>query len=164
MPLTNAVFITRSRIQLNLFKTDWLTLPNYQPPKNGFPGAILRLKETYLLFTSGKVVINRCKACPDVSECEKLLNIALEQPVLSHLSGAMKVGPVDLRLLNELVEHGEYEPELHAGLLYRIENVSVIIYQTGTVMCCGLKSFEHLEAVETEVCKLIDTYHIFKGQ
>lgn len=161
MPLTNAVYTGVIKGTVNLYNSRWLSLPQYTPPLNRFPGATVRLQSTYLVFTSGKVVINKCKAPPMIQECEALLGVAIENVKLSHMSGSMKVRDVKLNLLLDLVDGGEYEPEIHPGLLYKIDKVSVIVYHTGTIMYCGMRSFEQLMDVENEISMLIDSYRKF---
>lgn len=163
MPVTNMVFTVEALSPIDLYNPRWLALTEYTPPGRRFPGACLRLRETYLIFSSGKIVINKCKSTPDVGKAEYLLNISLTKPKLSHMSGSMKVGKVNLPVLYELVDGAEYEPEIHSGLLFKIGKVSVIVYHTGTVMYCGMRSCEHLERIEEEIVELIDNYRVFAG-
>jgi TATA-box binding protein (TBP) (component of TFIID and TFIIIB) len=143
------VFTAQVQGELNLWDPGWLRLYMYQPPRQRFPGGFLRLGTgTFLLFTSGKVVINGVRGLPDLSECEDLLKIKMTDLKLSHMSAYLKVVPIDLSILRHRIEAAVYEPEIHPGLIFKINRVSVIAYHTGTILVCGCRSVEHCEEIE----------------
>lgn len=157
MPISNMVFTTRTSHSLDLLQPAWLDILTYQPPRRRFPGGTLRTKDgTFLLFTSGNVVINGCTETPNLEHCETLLNIKLEVPKVRNVCGFLKLGKIDLAKIKGTLSGAEWEPELHSGLIFKLENVSVIVYHTGTVMYCGCKSISHCNDVENRLLTIIN--------
>ena len=154
--ISNQIFTASLRKQISLTDSCLMRLANYRPPKGRFPGGILKLASgTFLLFTSGKVVVNGVKDEPDELEFEMVTGHRLFDVTLSHCSGYMRVGPLCLSALHARI-NCQWEPELHPGILFKIENVSVIIYSTGTVMYCGCRGLVHATEVEENVLKMIN--------
>jgi TATA-box binding protein (TBP) (component of TFIID and TFIIIB) len=154
--ISNKIYTARVGHRIDLWDLDWLLLPQYRCPGERFPGACVKLKGgTYIIFNNGKVVINGVRDEPDVEEFEHLLNLKLYNVSMSHCSGYMRVGRLNLSLLRSEAG-GQYEPELHPGLLLKLGTVSVILYHTGTVMYCGCRTVEQAEAVEGEITELIN--------
>lgn len=157
MPISNIVLTTKTAHSLDLFQPRWLQLLTYQPPRRRFPGGTLRIKDgTFLLFTSGNVVINGCIGLPNLETCEQLLGIKLEEPRIRNVCGYLKLGAIKLSEMVLLIPGSEYEPELHPGLMFKQGTVSVIAYHTGTVMYCGCKSITHCMEVEESLTKIIN--------
>ena len=143
--------------KMDLFSKVLLKSPHYTRPSN-FTGGILKLPGgTYLLFESGKVVINGVKTLPDLPEFSLMTDILLTDLQLSHCSGSLNVGPQDLEELSHRIEHSTYEPELYPGLTFKIDNVSVIVQRKGTVMFCGCRNEDDAKRIGTEIMKLINT-------
>ena len=112
--ISNKTYTANVRTKLDLYSESLMRLPQYRPPKGGFPGAVLKLAcGTCLLFKSGKVVINGVKSEPDELEFEMVTYIRLYDVKLSHCSGYMKVGK--LNLANLKIAGSIFEPELHPG-------------------------------------------------
>lgn len=149
MPISNIVFTGHARKELDLWNSEWLAIITYQPPRRRFPGACLRLGSgTFLLFKSGNVVINGVTSLPDLNELRSLLGINLFDVRLSHISGYLKLDRIDLQESKKNFEHSTLEPEIHPGLIFKINKVSVIVYHTGTVIYCGCRSAEHADYIE----------------
>lgn len=152
MPISNMVYIARAGQSLDLWKSEWLEIMTYQPPRRQFPGACLRLGSgTFLLFESGKVVINGVKTTPVLDEVNHLLGVKLIDLQLSHISGYMTLQPIDLLAMAKAYTFATYEPEIHPGLIFKINNVSVIVYHTGSVIYCGCRSLGHTADIEAQV-------------
>ena len=155
--ISNKVFTANARCRLDLWSDALLTVPQYRQPRGRFPGAVLKLESaTFLIFASGKIVVTGLKTEPDELEFEMITDIRLFDIQLSHCSGYMHVGPVCIATLRDQTK-GEWEPELHPGLLFKLGNVSVSVYSSGTVMYCGCRSLEHAAAVECKVHELINS-------
>ena len=153
--ISNKIYTANVRTKLDLYSETLVKLPQYRPPKGGFPGAVLRLAcGTCLLFKSGKVVINGVKTEPDELEFEMVTDIRLYDVKLSHCSGYMKVGKLNLANLN--INGSIFEPEVHPGLMFKIDRVSVIVYHTGTIIFCGCRSVKHAYHVKCAITKLIN--------
>ena len=153
--ISNKIYTANVRTKFDLCSESLVKLPQYRPPKGGFPGAVLRLAcGTCLLFKSGKVVINGVKTEPDELEFEMVTDIRLYDVKLSHCSGYMKVGK--LNLANLKIDGSIFEPELHPGLMFKIGKVSVIVHHTGVIMFCGCRSVEHAYNVKCSILKLIN--------
>ena len=170
--ISNRVYTATVGKDIDLLHPDLLKLPNYKPPfhpdllkmtdytppkKMGrFPGASLKLTgATFLLFKNGKVVINGTKTQPDELEFALETGLNLTNIKLSHCSGYMKVGELNLPQLKLKIKNSIYEPELHPGLHFKLDRVSVIAYTTGTIMICGIRNDEHLYDIKCEVLNLI---------
>ena len=153
--ITNKVYTAETQ-KLNLKSEKLLSISGYKPPQR-FSGGVLRLPgATYLLFESGKVVINGVKTQPNVRAFTKVTNLPLINVKLSHCSASFNVGKSDLKFLREKIPKSMYEPELHHGLMFKIENVSVILQHTGVVLLCGLKNEEHMTEVESKIWEMIN--------
>jgi len=154
--ISNKVFTANVGQTIDLHHPDLVKIETYTPPRGQFPGGRLKLSDSMcLLFKTGKVVINGLTTEPDELQFALSTGLYLRDVKLSHCSAYMKVGKVNLEQLRNKMKGSTYEPELHPGLFYKMDNVSVIIYTTGTVMLCGLRDDEHLKNVESELMKMI---------
>jgi TATA-box binding protein (TBP) (component of TFIID and TFIIIB) len=149
--ISNKVFTANVGRTIDLHHPDLTKLDNYKAPVR-FPGGRLKMAgSTCLLFKSGKVVINGVKTEPDELEFAVTTGLYLQELKLSHCSGYMKIGKVKLDQLTAKIKGSIYEPELHPGLHFKIDNVSVIIYATGTVMFCGCRDDQHVYKIKCEI-------------
>jgi len=129
---------------------------SYKPPSK-FSGAILKLPGgTFLLFSSGKVVIQGVKTEPDLLEFSLATDIFLTNSTLSHCSGCLKVGTLNLQDVSQRIG-ALYEPELHPGIIFHIDNVSIIVQHTGVIFFCGCRTVSQATEVKQEIIKLINT-------
>jgi TATA-box binding protein (TBP) (component of TFIID and TFIIIB) len=136
--------------------------PRYKPPTNRFKGGILRLTHaTCLFFTSGKVVINGCKAIDSCSktvwECAEEFGILISSCMMVNVVGDFKAGVgLDLERVAQ-VTGGVFEPLLHPGASYHINKVSVLIYHNGAGVFCGCKTMEQFSHVCGCILDVINT-------
>lgn len=150
MPISNIVYTANVGQHLNLWSPEYLSILMYQPPRRKFPGACLRLKSgTFLLFRSGNVVINGVTSMPDLNEVNALLGVELKNLKLSHMSGFLKMPQLDLLQSQCLFPGAIFEPDIHPGLIFKINRISVIAYHTGSVLYCGCRSYEQSENIES---------------
>ena len=115
-----------------------------------------RMQPTFCLNPE-KLEIDGVKTEPNTRAFTEMTDLLLSEIKLSHCSGSFKIGKVDLNYLREKIPHSIYEPELHPGLMFKIDNVSIIIQHTGVVLMCGLKHELHMTDVVSKVWKLIDS-------
>jgi len=142
---------------IDLFSKKLRALEGYKPPSK-FAGAVLKLPGgTFLMFSSGKVIINGVKTEPDLLEFTLETNISLKNATMSHCSGSLKVDPQNLYELAKRISDSLYEPELHPGLFFHVENCSVIVQHTGAIIFCGCRSANQAIEVKQKILKLINT-------
>ncbi|NHN48002.1 TATA-box-binding protein [Halostella sp. JP-L12] len=126
---------------------------SYDPGQ--FPGVIYRIEEpkaTCLIFRSGKVVCTGAQSIDDLTEAvsltfETLQGLGLEIPAEPEVEIQNIVSSADLssRLnLNAIaiglgLEHVEYEPEQFPGLVYRLEEMDVVVllFGSGKIVITG---------------------------
>jgi TATA-box binding protein (TBP) (component of TFIID and TFIIIB) len=154
--ISNKIYTANIGHKVDVWNLDWLLLPQYNCPGERFSGARLKLDGgTFIIFKNGKVVINGVRDEPDVQEFEQLLNVKLHNIKMSHCSGYMRVGVVNLAELHRYIG-GRYEPELHPGLITKVGRVSAIVYHTGMIMYCGCRSLAQATAIEGDLSELIN--------
>ena len=130
-----------------------------------FPGMVYRVenpKVCLLLFRSGKAVATGAKTVDDVDVAFKILRDDLVQHdfdlwaekdcevnlhnivMTADLSTSINGGKIDLS------NKTEYEPEQFPGLIYRLENPSVVflIFSSGRCVITGANTFEEAETAE----------------
>jgi len=153
----NNYWEAESHSKINLYDKKLLDHPEYVRPSQ-FTGGILKLPGgTFLLFQSGKVVINGIKDEPDLLEFALKTDIYLSDVTLSHCSAFTKVEPLNLQELQRRVPNSIFEPDLHPGLVFRINQASVIVQRKGTVLICGCPSEEEVKSIVKRVVNLINT-------
>lgn len=155
--VTNRVFTVKAFLPDDL---DKIICETYTPPSPKFRAGILRgCPGTVLIYPNGSAIVQKCKTDELLEEtihnCVIMTGILLMEPRLVNMTGCTKLGRrLDLGRLNLETPHSVYEPELHAGLLFYIDNVSVICYHTGTLMWAGCKSEEQFaHVVNVLMCK-----------
>ncbi len=135
---------------------------DYNP--DNFPGLIYRLqdpKATTLIFRSGKIVCTGSQSVDLLTEAitivfDKLSQLGIPVPEEPDITIQNIVSGADLGEalnLNALaiglgLESVEYEPEQFPGLVYRLDDPSVVIllFGSGKLVITGAKTYE--EAVE----------------
>ncbi len=136
----------------------------YNPER--FPGVIMRVedpKATFLIFSTGKMVITGLKKVKQVKEAAhkavkkiKKAGINISNPQIEIVnivaSGDLKT-TVDLNMAALVMEYAMYEPEVFPGLIYRLQDPKAVflIFSTGKIVCTGVKN---VEAVRVAVKKL----------
>jgi len=137
---------------------------HYREPTRGFCAGILRnCPGTILLFATGKAVINKCKTVDDaersIYKCAMRTNLLLSDLKLVNVVGTMKFNcKFKTDTLVKTIPGAIFEPELHCGLLFYVNSVSVIVYHTGTVMFAGSKSDEEFEHVANVIRETLMPY------
>jgi transcription initiation factor TFIID TATA-box-binding protein len=146
---------------------------SYNP--DNFPGLIFRIPEptaTALVFRSGKLVITGAQSVADVTEAVQVtaamirelglavpadLEITVHNIVVSgDLGYALNLSVIAIGLG---LEHVEYEPEQFPGLVYRMDDPSVVmlLFGSGKAIIVGCKRLEDAEAAITALHdRLID--------
>jgi len=128
---------------------------NYKPYQ--FPGLVLHTdkpKTAALIFRSGKVVCTGGKTIDDVKKaikniCEKVEKAGIKvykRPVIE-VQNIVASANLNAQLnLNEIafalgLENIEYEPEQFPGLVYRMEEPSVVLllFGSGKLVCTGAR-------------------------
>ena len=127
----------------------------YNPER--FPGLIMRIKEpkaTFLIFTTGKMVITGLRradeASPGVKEVVKSLkkagiNVSNPKITIQNIvaSGDLHTF-IDLNMAAIVMENVMYEPEVFPGVIYRMREPKTVflLFSTGKVVCTGAKNKE----------------------
>ena len=125
----------------------------YNPER--FPGLIMRINEpkaTFLIFTTGKMVITGLKradeASPGVKKVIKYIrkagiNVSNPEITIQNIvaSGDLHTY-IDLNMAAIIMENVMYEPEVFPGVIYRMRDPKTVllIFSTGKVVCAGAKN------------------------
>ncbi len=125
----------------------------YNPER--FPGLIMRINEpkaTFLIFTTGKMVITGLKradeASPGVNKVIKYIkkagiNVSNPEITIQNIvaSGDLHTY-IDLNMAAIVLENTMYEPEVFPGVIYRMRDPKTVflIFSTGKVVCAGAKN------------------------
>ena len=125
----------------------------YNPER--FPGLIMRINEpkaTFLIFTTGKMVITGLKradeASPGVKKVIKIIrkagiNVSNPEITIQNIvaSGDLHTF-IDLNMAAIIMENVMYEPEVFPGVIYRMRDPKTVllIFSTGKVVCAGAKN------------------------
>jgi len=149
------------------------TIPNskYDPEK--FPGLVLHIekpKTAVLLFSSGNAICTGAKNLEEVDEAiheiiNKIKSVGLpvfENPKIkiqnivasSDLKKELKLSSLAKALLSE---NAEYEPKQFPGLVYRMDDLGVVLllFSSGKLVCTGAKKLEDATtAIDTMKDKL----------
>ena len=125
----------------------------YNPER--FPGLIMRIKEpkaTFLIFTTGKMVITGLRRADEASAGVKKvikyikragINVSNPEITIQNIvaSGDLHTY-IDLNMAAIVLENVMYEPEVFPGVIYRIQDPKTVflIFSTGKVVCTGAKN------------------------
>ena len=125
----------------------------YNPER--FPGLIMRINEpkaTFLIFTTGKMVITGLRradeASPGVKKVVKYIkkagiNVSNPEITIQNIvaSGDLHTY-IDLNMAAIVLENVMYEPEVFPGVIYRMRDLKTVflIFSTGKVVCTGAKN------------------------
>ena len=136
----------------------------YNPER--FPGLVMRItkpKATFLIFSTGKMVITGLRradeASPGVKKIMKSIKsagISVSNPEIT-IQNIVASGDlhtfIDLNKAAIIMENAMYEPEVFPGLIYRMPDPKTVflIFSTGKVVCTGAKN---KESVKEAISKL----------
>ena len=136
----------------------------YNPER--FPGLVMRItkpKATFLIFSTGKMVITGLRradeASPGVKKIMKSIksagiNVSNPEITIQNIvaSGDLHTF-IDLNKAAIIMENAMYEPEVFPGLIYRMPDPKTVflIFSTGKVVCTGAKN---KESVKVAISKL----------
>ncbi len=125
----------------------------YNPER--FPGLIMRITEpkaTFLIFTTGKMVITGLRRADEASAGVKKvikyikragINVSNPEITIQNIvaSGDLHTY-IDLNMAAIVLENVMYEPEVFPGVIYRIQDPKTVflIFSTGKVVCTGAKN------------------------
>ena len=127
----------------------------YNPER--FPGLIMKIKEpkaTFLIFSTGKMVVTGLKRADDASPGVKKvvknikkagINISNPEITIQNIvaSGDLHTF-IDLNMAAIIMENVMYEPEVFPGVIYRMGDPKTVflLFSTGKVVCVGAKNKE----------------------
>ena len=127
----------------------------YNPER--FPGLIMRIKEpkaTFLIFSTGKMVITGLRRADEASPAVKKvfnylkkagINVSNPEITIQNIvaSGDLHTY-IDLNMAAIVMENVMYEPEVFPGLIYRMGDPKTVflLFSTGKVVCTGAKNKE----------------------
>ena len=127
----------------------------YNPER--FPGLVMRIKDpkaTFLIFSTGKMVITGLSRADDASpgvkkviESIKNAGINVSNPEIT-IQNFVASGDlhtfIDLNMATIAMENVMYEPEVFPGVIYRMKDPKTVflIFSTGKIVCVGAKSKE----------------------
>ena len=125
----------------------------YNPER--FPGLVMRItdpKATFLIFSTGKMVITGLRRADDASRGVKKIiksiknagiNVSNPEITVQNIvaSGDLHTF-IDLNMAAIVMENAMYEPEVFPGLIYRMKDPKTVflIFSTGKVVCTGAKN------------------------
>jgi len=125
----------------------------YNPER--FPGLVMRItnpKATFLIFSTGKMVITGLRRADDASRGVKKIiksiknagiNVSNPEITVQNIvaSGDLHTF-IDLNTAAIIMENAMYEPEVFPGLIYRMKDPKTVflIFSTGKVVCTGAKN------------------------
>lgn len=157
--VTNRVYVGTVNQSIPL---DQLSHPYYKEPSKKFPAGVFKTNYgTALLYKTGKMVINGCSSARRLRKMikitSKLIRAKINEIKLVNVVGcAWTNRHLNIYRLYSLIPKALYEPELHPGLIFYIENVSVIAYHTGVMMFAGCKSNEQYNSTVVKLRELIN--------
>jgi transcription initiation factor TFIID TATA-box-binding protein len=135
-----------------------------------FPGLIYRQyhpRSTFLIFSSGKVVITGLELVDDADIAVKKLfkkikkfGVKLSEPKIQ-IQNIVANGDlhsfIDLNKVVLMMEHIMYEPEVFPGLIYNMKDPRAVflLFSTGKYVCTGVKKEEKLHEAISKLEKQI---------
>jgi transcription initiation factor TFIID TATA-box-binding protein len=125
----------------------------YNPEK--FPGIVMRVlkpKTTFLIFSTGKMVVTGAKNEFELKTAVKeaiatIRGIGIKIPsysieIVNFVASGSLNTPIDLNLATLRLESSLYEPEIFPGLVYYMKNPKAVflIFSNGKFVCTGAKN------------------------
>lgn len=148
-------------------------LPDSKYHPEEFPGLILHFedpKTAALVFSSGKIICTGAKNMDEVNDTVKSMTKKIKDAGASTMKKPQVkmqniVASADLKkdlhlssiAKSLMLENVEYEPEQFPGLVYRLDNLGVVLllFSSGKLVCTGAKTLEDVSnAVDTVKEKL----------
>ncbi|HDS59895.1 MAG TPA: TATA-box-binding protein [Thermoplasmatales archaeon] len=139
------------------------SIPNTSYRPGIFPGLVLRIpqpKTAFLLFKSGKVVCTGAKNLEDIKKsmkkvCTLLKKVGfkvVDEPEIN-VQNIVASGDLhgELNLVSTALavglENTEYEPEIFPGIVYRMEDLGVVLllFSSGKIVCTGARKTQQVE-------------------
>ncbi|PCN50279.1 TATA-box-binding protein [Candidatus Geothermarchaeota archaeon ex4572_27] len=136
-------------------------IPNAEYNPEQFPGLIYRLdrpKTATLIFSSGKMVCTGAKSEKEVYKAVKKIIqelkahkiVILKEPkiqIQNIVASANLNAEINLEKAAYLLEDAMYEPEQFPGLIYRMEDLGVVLllFSSGKMVCTGAKREEDVK-------------------
>jgi len=127
----------------------------YNPER--FPGIVMRAdrpRATYLIFSTGKMVITGLRAADEVEAAVqqamkriRKTKVEVSNPIFT-IQNVVASGDlhthIDLNMAALVMEFAMYEPEVFPGLIYRMSEPKCcfLIFSTGKCVCTGAKTRE----------------------
>jgi transcription initiation factor TFIID TATA-box-binding protein len=148
----------------------------YRPSK--FPGAILRIKDpqaTVLIFASGKIV---CTGTSSVSQATKATDRVLHmlrhvgcmvdgvQTKIENIVASVNLGRrIDLDECARVLPRSMYEPEQFPAVFHRMRHppATVLLYNTGRLICTGLNSIENTAEATACLFRVLEGKNCFSN-
>lgn len=141
-----------------------------------FPGLILRFKEpkaTFLIFSSGKMILTGLKDIPFAASAVnelmkefKKVNIILSNPDVKITNIVATVDFHSFINLNKAIVNMDnvmYEPEVFPALIYHMQEPKTavfLIFSTGKIICTKIKNKTDLIKVVYELKNQLETQNI----
>jgi transcription initiation factor TFIID TATA-box-binding protein len=158
--IENIVASTRIAESLDLDKLA-TSIPDskYDPPEN--PLLILHFtnpKSAAMLFSNGKLVLTGPRNMEELEKIienviEKLISVGVdtfEKPkveIRNMVASADIKKHLDLNSIANSMKDAEYVPERFPGLIRKMENVVILLFSTGKIVCNGKEKEEISTAV-----------------
>jgi transcription initiation factor TFIID TATA-box-binding protein len=172
MNIENIVASTQIADELDIKQlADKIPASKYDPER--FPGLILHIekpKTAVLLFSTGNAICTGAKKMDEVNDAINEVVSKIKSAGLS-VSGKRKIKTQNIVASSDLkkelqlssiaktllLENVEYEPEQFPGLVYRMDNLGVVLllFSSGKLVCTGAKKMEDVStAIDTMKDKL----------
>jgi len=148
-------------------------IPDSKYKPDEFPGLILHFEEpktAALIFSSGKVICTGAKSIEQANETitkiiGEMKNQGLETPEEIEVTTQNIVASADFKkdlqlssiAKGLLLENVEYEPEQFPGLIYKMDDMGMLIllFSSGKIVCTGAKKMDDVHrAIDTMKDKL----------
>ena len=140
-----------------------------------FPGLVLRIKEpkaTFLIFSSGKMILTGLKDIPFAASAVnelmkefKKANINLSNPDIKITNIVATINFHSFINLNKAIVNMDsvmYEPEIFPALIYHMQEPRAVflIFSTGKIICTKIKTKKDLVKVVNELKNRLEAQNI----
>lgn len=148
----------------------------YNPER--FPGVIMRINDpraTFLIFSTGKMVLTGLRRASDAEEAVKKavktmknagVNVSNPSVEVVNIVASGELGvPIDLNMAAVVMEYAMYEPEVFPGLIYRLQDPKAVflIFSTGKIVCTGVRDEATVKAAILKLSEQITELGIGKS-
>ncbi|MFX1427300.1 MAG: TATA-box-binding protein [Promethearchaeota archaeon] len=147
----------------------------YNPER--FPGLIFRQENprvTFLLFSTGKMVITGLEAIQEAPVAANILKKKMKKIGIKILTPTIKIqnivangdlhSRIDLNKAAIALEYAMYEPEIFPGLIYNMKNPKAVflLFSTGKYVCTGVKNEDIIEAAVSKLIEEINRLELIR--